>query len=124
MQLRPHRTLSRACGPLGYAQFVVPLVRAVQEQQTQIEALQAKVAQLDALQAQNQTMQFKASQTDAALQALQAQVARLLSEGVQARKQLLQDGRLAIPPSSRAVIPASAALTAQTFPIPQPHFVP
>jgi len=54
---------------LAYSQFVVPLVRAVQEQQAQIEALQTQLA------------------TDhAALLALQARVARLLGEEAQTRK--------------------------------------
>ena len=64
---------------LIYAQFVVPLVQAVQEQQTQIEALQA----------QNAILREQAVQTTAdhaSLLSLQAQLARLLGEGAQARK--------------------------------------
>ena len=71
---------------LGYAQFVVPLVKAVQEQQVQIAALQA----------QNTALQTKAAQADAdhaarladhaSLLTLQAQLARLLGEGAQAQK--------------------------------------
>ena len=56
---------------LGYAQFVVPLVKAIQEQQVQIAALQA----------QNAALHSKATQADAdhaALLSLQVQVARLL----------------------------------------------
>ena len=59
---------------LGYAQFVVPLVKAIQEQQVQIAALQA----------QNAALQSKATQADAdhaallSLLSLQVQVARLL----------------------------------------------
>jgi hypothetical protein len=55
---------------LAYAQFVVPLVRAVQEQQAQLEALQA----------QNATLHAQATQAQAdhaALLSLQQEVARL-----------------------------------------------
>ena len=55
---------------LAYAQFVVPLVRAVQEQQAQIEALQAQNAALHA-----QATQAQADH--AALLSLQHEVARL-----------------------------------------------
>ena len=57
---------------LGYAQFVVPLVRAVQEQQTQLDTLQAQNAAL-------QTRTAQAEADHAALRTLQAQVARLLA---------------------------------------------
>jgi len=55
---------------LSYAQFVVPLVRAVQEQQVQIETLQA----------QHRADEAARSADHAALLDVQAQVARLLGE--------------------------------------------
>ena len=72
---------------LGYAQFVVPLVQAVQEQQAQIEALQRQNA---ALQQQNAALQTGNAADHASLLTLQAQMARLLGDaapaGAQARK--------------------------------------
>ena len=67
---------------LGYAQFVVPLVKAVQEQQTEIEKLQA---QRTAATQRADRAEAAATTDHAALLALQAQVARLLAEGAQAR---------------------------------------
>jgi len=57
---------------LGYAQFVVPLVQAVQELSAQVETLKTQNAALQA--------------DHAALLTLQAQMARMLSEGAQAQK--------------------------------------
>jgi type II secretory pathway component PulM len=51
---------------LSYAQFVVPLVRAVQEQQTQIATLQQQNA---ALQQQNATLKAETTATTAAFKA-------------------------------------------------------
>ena len=69
---------------LIYAQFVVPLVQAVQEQQTQIEALQAQnVAQ----QTQIAILREQAVQTTAdhaSLLSLQAQLAQLLGDSTPA----------------------------------------
>ena len=58
---------------LAYSQFVMPLVRAVQEQQQQIEALQAENTAL-------RTSAAQAAADHASLLTLQAQVARLLGE--------------------------------------------
>ncbi len=61
---------------IAYGQLVVPLVQAVQEQQ----------AQIDALTAQNTALQTQLAGDHAALLDLQAQLARLLGNGTQARK--------------------------------------
>jgi hypothetical protein len=61
---------------LMYAQFVVPLVQAVQEQQAQIEELKR----------QNAALQNGAAADHASLLTLQAQMARLLGEDAQAHK--------------------------------------
>ncbi|WP_162910727.1 tail fiber domain-containing protein [Hymenobacter oligotrophus] len=61
---------------LGYSQFVVPLVKAVQEQQQQIEAMQAQNA---ALQTQLRSRNAQADADHAALLTLQAQMAQLLN---------------------------------------------
>ena len=58
---------------LGYAQFVVPLVRAVQELSSQVNALQAENAALKTCTAQAET-------DHADLQTLKQQLARLLGE--------------------------------------------
>ena len=58
---------------LAYAQFVVPLVRAVQELHQQVQALQAQNAAL-------QTTAAQATADHAALLGVQAQLARLLGE--------------------------------------------
>ena len=68
---------------LAYSQFVMPLVRAVQEQQAQIEALQR----------QNAALQARTAADHADLQTLKEQLAHLLREaapasapGAQARR--------------------------------------
>ena len=68
---------------LNYAQFVVPLVRAVQEQQVQIEALkqQAAAAQADAANARAQ-----AAQAIAATEAFGARLRRLEASSAQAQQ--------------------------------------
>jgi len=67
---------------LAYSQFVVPLVRAVQEQQAQIEALQTQLATTTR---HADRAEATAATDHAALLALQARVARLLGEEAQAR---------------------------------------
>ncbi|MBO2012972.1 tail fiber domain-containing protein [Hymenobacter negativus] len=68
---------------LNYAQFVVPLVRAVQEQQAQIEALkqQATIAQAAAADART-----KAAQATAATEAFGARLRRLENSSAQAQQ--------------------------------------
>ena len=71
---------------LAYSQFVVPLVKAVQEQQVQIEALQAQNAALNEQNARWQAQSVQTTADHASLLSLQAQLARLLGEGTQAQK--------------------------------------
>lgn len=57
---------------IAYGQLVVPLVKAVQEQQTQIETLKAQNAQLETIKQQNQSLQSQLDQLRADLQFFRA----------------------------------------------------
>ena len=65
---------------LAYSQFVMPLVKAVQELSQEVETLKARNAALEAQAAQAAQQTARLDQQQAALLTLQAHVARLLGE--------------------------------------------
>ena len=67
-------TSERGLYGLNYTQFVMPLIKAVQEQQAQIEALKLQNVQLGTLSQQNQSLQTQLDEMRAEMQSFRAAI--------------------------------------------------